>query len=177
MANRVYLLGVEQDFFASDEPGLHQLLEAEYCLPVLWLSLYRKEDIRLYEQVPLLLTSREQALANFDARRAALAAFLGEAADVLLGQFRQFIEQNAFANYMVNTYELDMMEDDGVFHGQLQGFMDDLESIVEGSFASRELPLLLQADEELAEYPYSGNAQPLCGFSYDLPLPWETRAA
>ncbi|WP_305821311.1 hypothetical protein [Massilia brevitalea] len=177
MANRVYLLGVEQDFFASDEPGLHQLLEAEYCLPVLWLSLFRKDDIRLYQEVPLLLTSREQALANFDARRAALAGFLGGSTDILLGQFRQFIEQNAFANYMVNTYELDMMEDDGVFHEQLQGYMDNLESIVEGRFASRELPLLLQADEELAEYPYTGNAQPLCGFSYDLALPWEARAA
>lgn len=177
MANRVYLLGVDQDFFASDEPGLHQLLEAEYCLPVLWLALYRKDDIRLYEQVPLLLTSREQALANFDTRRAALATFLGGSSDTLLGQFRRFIEQNAFANYMVNTYELDMMEDDGVFHEQLQGYMDGLDSIVDGSFASRELPVLLQADDGLAEYPYAGNALPLCGFSYDLPLPWEPGAA
>ncbi len=177
MANRVYLLGVDQDFFASDEPGLHQLLEAEYCLPLLWLSLYRKGDIRLYQQVPLLLASREQALANFDARRAALAAFLGGSSATLLDQFRQFIEQNAFANYMVNTYELDMMEDDGVFHEQLQGYMDELEAIAEGSLESRELPVLVQADDGLAEYPYVGNALPLCGFSYDLPLPWEDRAA
>lgn len=177
MANRVYLLGVDQDFFESDEPGLHQLLEAEYCLPVLWLSLYRKGDIRLYQQVPLLLTSREQALANFDARRPALAAFLGGSSAALLDQFRRFIEQNTFANYMVNTYELDMMEDDGVFLEQLQCYMDDLESIVEGSFVSRELPVLLQADDGLADHPYAGSAVPLCGFSYDLPLPWEPKAA
>jgi len=177
MANRVYLLGVDQDFFASDEPGLHQLLEAEYCLPVLWLSLYKKDDIRLYQQIPLLLTSREQALANFDARRAALAAFLGGSSGALLDQFRRFIEQNAFANYMVNTHELNMMEDDGVFHGQLQGYMDDLASIVEGSSVSRDLPLLLQADDGLTEYPYAGDAVPLCGFSYDLPLPWAPKAA
>lgn len=173
MANRVYLLGLNQDFFTTDEPELHQLLEAKYRLPVLWLSLYRKEDIRLYEEVPLLLATREQALANFDARRAALVAFLGGSSGTLLDQFRQFIEQNAFANYMVNTYELDMMEDDGIFHEQLQGYMDDLQSIADGSFASRELPVLLQADDELTRYPYTGNALHLCGFSYDLPLPWE----
>lgn len=175
MANRVYLLGMDQDFFTTDEPESHQLLEAEYCLPVLWLSLYRKEDIRLYEQVPLLLTSREQALTNFDARRNALAAFLGESSGSVLEQFRQFIVQNAFASYMVNTYELNMMDDDGVLHEQLQGYMDDLQSIVDGTFVSRELPLLLQASNELTEYPYTGKVIHLCGFSFDLPLPWEAK--
>ena len=80
---------------------------------------------------------------------------------------------------MVNTHELNMMEDDGVFHEQLQGYMDDLASIVEGSSVSRDLPLLLllQADDGLTEYPYAGDAVPLCGFSYDLPLPWAPKAA
>lgn len=156
---------------------MHPLLEAEYFLPVLWLSLFQKDDIRLYAQVPILLTSREQALANFDTRRAALVAFLGGSSGVLLDQFREFIVHNTFANYMVNTYELNMMEDDGVFHEQLQGYMNDLESIVEGSFASRELPVLLQADEGLTHHPHTGKPMHLCGFSFDLPLPWERKAA
>lgn len=177
MANRVYLLGLNQDFFATEQPEVDQLLEAAHRLPVLWLSLYRKEDIRLYEQVPILLTSREQALANFDSRRNALVAFLGESSGAVLDQFRQFIVQNEFANYLVNTYELDMMEDDGVLNEQMQGYMDDLQSIVEGTLTSRELPVLLQADDGFTKYPHTGKVLHLCGYSYSLPLPWEAQAA
>lgn len=171
MANRAELVGLNEPFFETERPALHSLLEGNYGLPLLWLALYRKEDIRDYENVSILLTSRESALASFDARRAGLETFLGAPAHPLIAQFRAVIEAHAYRYYLVNTTELQMLDDD--FGANLPGYFDQLDQIVAGTAQTRELPVLTQADDDLTHYPYDGKPLWLCGFSYEIEVPWD----
>jgi hypothetical protein len=178
MANRTYLCGLNQNFFEDDDDQiqLNVLLEARYCLPLLWFTLFQPDDIKLYSNVPILLTSREAALANLDRNAPALAAFVGEPAATIVAHWRTFIEQNEYANYLVNTHELQMMEDQqGEFHHDLKQMMAEFASIVDGTAPTRELYVVGQADRSLAEYPYRGIPLHLCGVSFNRPMPWEER--
>lgn len=177
MANRTYLVGLNQDFFEDDDAALNMLLEAEYCIPLFWLALFQAGDIRLYHDIPIVQTSREHALANIDQRAAGLAALLGEPGATLVAQWRAFIEQNDYANYLLNTSELAQMEDgEGELLRQLAGWFSDLALIASGTMTSRSLDVLTQAGPALAEYPYCGSPIHLCGHSFELPLPWETES-
>lgn len=175
MTNRTYLVGLNQDFFENDKVALNMLLEAEYCIPVFWLALFQPSDIRLYYNIALLQTSRAQALANIDQRSDGLAALLGEPGARLVAQWRAFIEQNDYANYLLNTSELAEMEDgEGKFLRDLTGWFADLAAIGGGTPGSRALKVLTQASSSLTEFPYSDSPIHLCGHSFELPLPWET---
>ena len=178
MANRTYLVGLNEHFFNDDDVALNMLLEAEYCIPLFWLALFQASDIGLYHDIALLHTSREQALANLDRRAPALAALLGESGTSLVAHMRTFIEQNPYANYLVNTSELAEMEDsEGAFLAELTTWFAELESIVNGSMTSRALDVLTQASPTLVDFPYTDSAVHLYGHSFSLPLPWETETA
>lgn len=169
-------MGLNEDFFEDDDVALTMLLETEYCIPLFWLALFRADDIRLYHAIPILLTSRAQALANIDQRAGGLAALLGEPGDKLIAQLRTFIEQNEYAHYLLNTSELAQMEDsEGEFLADLTGWFSDMEAIAKGAIQDRSLKVLAQADPELAEFPYVGRPFHLCGHSFNLSLPWETQ--
>lgn len=174
MANRTYLLGLNEDFFEEENVSLHSLVEARYCIPVLWLSLFQSNDIRLYESIPILLTTRECALGNIDQRFDGLVSFFGEPCRKLLTQWRDFIEKNAYANYLLNTMELAQMENaEGEFLNELKNYMTELDALVAGTHATRELSVVVQASQSLVEYPYVNESLPLCGYSNSLSLPWE----
>jgi hypothetical protein len=176
MANRTYLVGLNEDFFEDDDVALNMLLEAEYCIPLFWLALFQADDIRLYHGIPILLTSRQQALDNIDQRAGGLATLLGEPGDKLIAQLRAFIEQNQYANYLVNTAELAQMEDgEGEFLAELTGWFSDMAAICKGAIPDRSLKVLAQAGPALASFPYAGSPLHLCGHSFNLPLPWETQ--
>lgn len=178
MANRTYLVGLNEDFFEDEDVSLNMLLEAEYCIPLFWLAMFQAGDIRLYHNIPILQTSRDHALANIDQRASALASLLGDSGDKLLADWRAFIEQNAYANYLINTAELAHMEDgEGAFLRQLTGWFADLATIGSGAIRRRALGVLTQASPTLTEFPYTDSPVHLCGHSYELPLPWETENA
>jgi len=178
MANRTYLVGLNEHFFDDEDVSLNMLLEAEYCIPLFWLALFQAGDIQQYHNIPLLHTSRTQALANLDLRALGLAALLGEPGNRLIAHMRAFIEQNPYANYLINTSELAQMEDsEGDFLAQLTAWFAELETIVNGSMASRALDVLLQASPSLVDFPYTDRAVHLFGHSFNLPLPWETETA
>lgn len=175
MANRAYLCGLNQNFFEDDDVELVPLLERGYALPLLWFTLFRPEDIRLYSGVPILLTSREQALANLAQRADAMKAFLGEPATIV-GHWRTFIEQNDYANYLVNTHELQMMEnEEGEFHRDLQQWFAQFDALADGTAGTRQLGVVAQANEALAQFPYRGDPYHLVGITFDRPMPWDER--
>lgn len=178
MANRTYLVGLNQHFFDDEDVSLNMLLEAEYCIPLFWLALFQAGDIQQYHSIPLLHTSGKQALANLDQRGPGLAALLGEPGTRLVAQMRAFIEQNPYAHYLINTSELAEMEDsEGQFLAQLTAWFAELETIANGSMTSRALDVLLQASPSLVDFPYTDRAIHLFGHSFNLPLPWETATA
>lgn len=177
MANRAYLCGLNENFFEDDDVSLVPLLERGYALPLLWFTLFRPEDIRMYQHVPILLTSRTQALANLERRAPAMEAFLGEPAPIV-AQWRQFIVDNDYANYLVNTHELQMMEDQvGQFERELRHWFAEFETILDGSAARRDLDVVAQASRSLTDfpYPYRGDPYHLCGITFDRPMPWEAK--
>lgn len=178
MANRTYLVGLNQHFFDDEDVALNMLLEAEYCIALFWLALFQAGDIRQYHNIPLLHASRAQVLANLDLRGPGLAALLGEPGAPLVAHMRTFIDQNPYANYLINTSELAQLEDsEGEFLARLTAWFFDLGTITEGTMASRTLDVLLQASPSLVDFPYTGSAVHLFGHSFDLPLPWETETA
>lgn len=178
MANRAYLIGTNDDLFATERPRAHTLLEARYFMPVLWLALFKDDDIHVDQGVPFPLTGRSEALANFDARRAGLAKFLGGDADRLLGQFRDFVAQHTYAHYLINTHELKIMEDaEGEFHAELREYLDDMYHLGLGDQEERRLMILWQSNKKLADYPSDLTPYFLCGTSSDHPMPWEPKQA
>lgn len=175
MANRTYLVGLNEHFFDDEDVSLNMLLEAEYCIPLFWLALFQAADIRLYHNIPILHTSREQALVNIDQRASGLAALLGEPGTRLVAQWRAFIEQNDYVNYLLNTAELAQMESgDGEFLAELKDWFAELATITGGAVTNRALNVLVQASPSLADFPYADSPIHLCGHSFELPLPWET---
>lgn len=178
MANRVYLTGLNENFFEDDDVAMHALVERNYAIPLLWFGLFEPEDLKLYSDVPILLTSRDRALASLRRRAPGLKAFLGDLAAPVVDDWITFIEQNAYANYLLNTLELAQMEDEeGEFRRDLEQYQAEFETIAAGTFASRELGVLLQETDQLAQFPYAGAPLHLCGYSFDLELPWERKAA
>lgn len=178
MSNRTYLVGLNEHFFDDDDVSLNMLLEAEYCIPLFWLALFQAGDIRLYHNIPILHTSRAQALANLDQRAPGLAALLGEPGDKLVAQMRAFIEQNPYQNYLINTSELAQMENaEGQFHAELTDWFAELATIANRTMSSRALNILTQASASLVDFPYTDRAIHLCGHSFELALPWETETA
>ncbi|UUZ55306.1 hypothetical protein LP419_05865 [Massilia sp. H-1] len=174
MANRTYLLGLNQNFFETDDVELNVILEAKYAIPPLWLTLFTADDIRLYHDIPLAVTSWAQALANIDRRTPAMIRMLGEAAAPLLAQWRQVIEKNEFANYLLNPSELKDMEDEaGQFHEEFKGWFADLAAIELGGVKPSELGLMLQHGPTFAEMEHVINPNLLCGGSANITLPWE----
>lgn len=178
MAYRTYLVGLNQHFFDDEDVALNMLLEAEYCIPVLWLALFQAADIGLYHNIPLLHTSRAQALANLDQRAPGLAALLGEPGSKLVAHMRAFIEQNPYANYLINTSELAQMENsEGEFQAEMTTWFEELDAIGNQAMTTRALSVLTQASASLVDFPYTDSAIHLCGHSFNLPLPWETETA
>lgn len=175
MANRTYLVGLNEHFFDDEDVSLNMLLEAEYCIPLFWLALFQTGDIRLYHNIPILHTSRIQALANIDQRASGLAALLGESGPRLVAQWRAFIEQNDYVNYLLNTAELAQMESGaGEFLAELKHWYAELATITAGPVTNRALKVLIQASPSLADFPYADSPIHLCGHSFELPMPWET---
>ncbi|QGZ39362.1 hypothetical protein IP92_02383 [Pseudoduganella flava] len=178
MANRAYLVGLNENFFEDDDVNLHPLIDRSYALPLLWFSLFEPDDLRMYSHVPIMLTSRDKALANIDRRAAALKAFLGPQAAPIVDHWRTFIDENAYANYLMNPMELVQMQDEeGEFLRDLRQWIAEFESIADGSATTRTLGILHQAHDGLMEYPYTGDPLHLCGHSFERPLPWERKRA
>ncbi len=178
MANRTYLLGLNEEFFETEDVSLNVLLEAKYCIPLLWLTLFKVDDMRLYHDIPLLLTNRAAALANIDRAAPGIVAMLGQSSATVIAQFRSVIEQNSFANYLLNPSELKDMEDAaGEFHAQLKRWFDDLAAIERGGVRPAELDVMLQHGPEMAELPQVIKPMHLCGYSFVVQLPWEEAAA
>lgn len=178
MANRTYLVGLNEHFFDDEDVSLNMLLEAEYCIPLFWLALFQAGDIEQYHNIPLLHASRAQVLANLDRRGPGLAALLGAPGEALVAHMRTFIEQNPYANYLINTSELAEMEDsEGEFLAELTTWFAELETISNQSMSSRALDVLTQASPTLVDFPYTDSAVHLYGHSFNLPLPWESATA
>lgn len=178
MANRAILLGLDQDFFEDEEVKLHELAERNYAIPLLWLMLFQPGDVRMYHDIPLLLTSREAALANLARSAPGVTAFLGPASAGLVQQWCDYIGRNTFANYLLNTYDLKIMEDEeGQFRAELQQWLAEFAQLAGGTATTRELAVVTQASAALTAFPYTGGPLPLCGTSFTRSMPWERRAA
>jgi len=178
VANRAILLGLDQDFFEDEEVKLHELAERNYAIPLLWLMLFQPCEVRMYHDIPLLLTSREAALANLERNAPAVTAFLGAGNATLVRQWCEFIEKNAFRNYLLNTYDLKIMEDEeGQFRAELEQWLAEFAQVASGTATTRALAVVTQASTELTAFPYTGGPLPLCGTSFTRTMPWERRAA
>jgi hypothetical protein len=173
MANRAYLLGLNQEFFETDDIELNELLEANYAIAPMWLTLFTADDIKMYQETPLVLTSRAQALDNMARRAPAMVRLLGEAAAPIVAQWRTVIEQNVFANYLLNPSELKDMEDEtGQFHAEFKGWFADLDAIEKGGVQAASLGLMGQHGPDFAAMPAATRANLFCGASFTVTLPW-----
>ncbi|MEJ7806048.1 MAG: hypothetical protein WKG03_09050 [Telluria sp.] len=173
MSNRTYLCGSNTDVLESDNLNAGELLEARYCIPLLWLALFQENDMHVHDGAPLLLTRREEAMANWESRKAGLARFLGEPSQEIIAAWESFIRCQSAPMFLLNTYELWLMDEQpGQLATDVRVYFSDLDAMCTDERCARDLAFVIQANRALCSFPYVGAAMHLCGYSIGTQVPW-----
>jgi hypothetical protein len=127
VANRVYLMNhTHSRPQAAAEVSSACLLGANYQIPILWLALFRSDDLVLapvpctsdageetMENIPTLFAATAEARANYGARIPALAKALGEECGSHIAEWETFLASGLTApSVQLYLAELWMMYDD-----------------------------------------------------------------
>ena len=173
MSNRTYLCGSNTGVLESDNLNAGELLEARYCIPLLWLALFQLNDMHVHDGAPLLRTSTEEAMANWDSRKPGLTRFLGEPSQEIIAAWGAFIGSQNAPMLLLNTYELWLMDEQpGQLAIAIREYFSDLDAICTNERSARDLAFVIQANRALCSFPYVGAAMHLCGYSIGTKVPW-----
>jgi hypothetical protein len=173
MANRTYLYGADSANVEGEEFEAVELLEASYCIPFLWLSLFRRGDIKVVKKAPVPVASKEQVIASWTSRKQAISRFLGPTADRIVAGWDEFIRTRDTAFFVLDTYELWLMENqEGELAAELSRFFNELDEICSNPRPSRDLAIAMQADRSVCAYPFEGKSMHLCGYTFESTVPW-----
>ena len=177
MANRTYLYGADSDNVEGEEFEAVELLEARYCIPFLWLSLFRRDDIKVIKKAPVPVASKDQVIATWTSRKEAVSRFLGPTADWIVAGWDEFIRTRDHAFFVLNTYELWLMESqEGDLAADLSRYFNELDEICDNPRPARDLAVAMQADRRVAAYPFEGKSMYLCGDTFGATVPWPDQA-
>ncbi len=174
MANRTYLLGFNEDFFAVESPVASEILEARYCMPFFWLTLFDLDSVHLYNEIPLLWTSKEKALQVLNSRLTLLHKMFGSTSKEIIGLWHQFVQQQNCQYFLLNTRELWMMQnEEGDFLKELQHQMQELSEMTISGVPLMQALVVKQAfSDDDPDCPFMGSTLPLFGHSYSIKVPW-----
>jgi hypothetical protein len=164
---------MNSDVLEGNDLDAVSLLEAKYCIPLLWLALFRPNDVRLHHNAPVLLASKEEAISTWATRKEGICRFLGAPSQEIVAGWEEFIHFQSASIFLLDTRELWLMEDEeGQFTIELGAYFSDFDKICSSERVARDLAVVVQASRNLCSFPYVGTSLHLCGFSIGSTVPW-----